>query len=120
VEQSLNERAYAVIDVLLRVAKETGAAPAHVALAWVIGRPGVSSTIIGARTLQQLEANLAALDVKLAPEHLADLDEVSRPTLSFPAGFLEAAPVFMHGGLTVNGVTAPPWPLAPGPGSRRY
>jgi diketogulonate reductase-like aldo/keto reductase len=91
-----------------------------VALAWVSGRPGVASTIIGARTLQQLEQNLGALDVKLAPEHLAALDEVSRPALDFPAGFLQNAPMFMHGGLTVNGVAAPPWPLAPGPDAPRY
>lgn len=120
VESSLNERAYAVIDVLLRVAKAADASPAHVALAWVRSRPGVSSTIIGARTLAQLDDNLGALDVRLAPEHLAALDEVSKPSLSFPAAFLEMAPVFMHGGLTVNGVTAPPWPLAPRPDSPRY
>ena len=120
VESSLNERAYSVIDVLQRVAKELDASPAHVALAWVSSRPGVSSTIIGARTLQQLEDNLGALEVKLTPGQLATLDEVSRPTLNFPAGFLEIAPVFMHGGLTVNGVTAPPWPLAPKPDAQRY
>jgi aryl-alcohol dehydrogenase-like predicted oxidoreductase len=119
VESHLGERAYSVVDVLLRVAKELGASPAHAALAWVSGRPGVSSTIIGARTLQQLEDNLGALNVKLTPAQLSALDDVSRPALNFPAGFLENAPMFMHGGLTVNGVTAPPWPLAPRPGARR-
>jgi aryl-alcohol dehydrogenase-like predicted oxidoreductase len=120
VEANLNERAYAVIDVVLRVAKELGASPAHVALAWVRSRPGVSSVIIGARTLQQLDDNLGALEVKLSPAQLAALDEASRPTLDFPAGFLASAPMFMHGGLTVNGVAAPPWPLAPKPGAARY
>lgn len=120
VESNLGERAYAVVDVLVRVAKELGASPAHVALAWVAGRPGVSSTIIGARTLEQLEQNLGALDVKLSPQQVAALDEVSRPTLPFPIGFLQGAPVFMHGGLTVNGVTAPPWPLAPKADAARY
>jgi aryl-alcohol dehydrogenase-like predicted oxidoreductase len=120
VEQNLNERAYAVIDVVVRVAQEAGATPAHVALAWVRSRPGVSSTIIGARTLQQLEDNLGALEVKLAPAQLAALDAASKPALGFPAGFLEMAPVFMHGGLTVNGVSAEPWPLAPKEGAPRY
>jgi aryl-alcohol dehydrogenase-like predicted oxidoreductase len=120
VESSLDERAYTVIDVLLRVAKELRASPAHVALAWVNGRAGVSSTIIGARTLQQLEDNLGALDVKLSSEQVAALEEASKPTLSFPAPFLENAPMFMHGGLTVKGVTAPPWPFAPKPGAPRY
>jgi aryl-alcohol dehydrogenase-like predicted oxidoreductase len=120
VEGNLTERAYSIIDVLQRVAKELGTSAAHVALAWVQSRPGVSSTIIGARTLQQLEDNVAALDVKLTPEQVAALDEVSRPALNFPAGFLQGAPTFMHGGLTVNGVTAPPWPMAPKPGAQRY
>ncbi len=83
------------------------------ALAWVQGRPGVTSTIIGARTLEQLDDNLGALDVKLTPEQVAALDEVSKPTLNFPAGFLQNAPVFMHGGITINGVAAPVSPLAP-------
>lgn len=120
VESVLGERAYAVVDVLVRVAGEVGATPAEVALAWVQGRPGVASTIIGARTEKQLDENLKALEVKLGPEHLAALDEVSRPTLDFPAGFLENAATFMHGGLTVNGVTAPPWPFGPKPDSPRY
>lgn len=120
VEANLNERAYAVVDVLVRIARELHTTPARVALAWVIARPGVSSTIVGARTLEQLDQNLGALEVTLGPAQLAALDEVSRPALPFPAGFLEGAPVFMHGGLTVNGVSAPPWPLAPKPGGTRY
>ncbi|HET6413294.1 MAG TPA: aldo/keto reductase [Anaeromyxobacter sp.] len=113
VESSLNDRAYSVIDAVKRIARELGATPAQVSLAWVKSRPGVSSPILGARTLEQLEDNLGALKVQLSPEQAATLDEVSRPSLNFPAGFLQNAPMFMHGGLTVNGVTAPPWPLAP-------
>lgn len=120
VESALGEHAYGVIDVLLRVARELGTSPAHVALAWVIGQPGVTSTILGARTLEQLDDNLGALDVRLSPEHVAALDQVSQPTLDFPAGFLQGAPVFMHGGLTVNGVSAPTNPLAPKADSPRY
>lgn len=120
VEGSLDERAYRVIDVLRRIADELSTSPAQVALAWVRDRPGVSSVIIGARTPQQLESNLAAVDLKLRPEQAAALDEVSRPALDFPAAFLQNAPMFMHGGLTVNGVTAPPWPFAPRPGTPRY
>jgi aryl-alcohol dehydrogenase-like predicted oxidoreductase len=120
VESNLNERTYSVLDVLQRVAKEAGTTPAHVALAWVQGRPGVSSTIIGARTLEQLESNLGALEVKLTAEQVAALDAVSQPSLNFPAGFLQGAPTFMHGGLTVNGVTAPPLPWAPKSDAERY
>ncbi|HYO52370.1 aldo/keto reductase [Archangium sp.] len=120
VEAHLGERAYAIIDVLLRVAKEVYSTPARVALAWVQNRPGVTSTIIGARTLEQLENNLGALELKLTPAHLAALDEVSKPVLNFPAGFLQGATTFMHGGLTVNGVSAPPLPWAPKSDAERY
>lgn len=112
-ENSLNEKTYALLDVLQRVAKEQDTTVARVALAWVQGRPGVTSTILGARTLEQLDNNLGALDVTLKPEQLKALDEASKPKLDFPADFLQGAPVFMHGGVTVNGVSAPVWPLAP-------
>jgi aryl-alcohol dehydrogenase-like predicted oxidoreductase len=111
VESALNEQTYRVLDVLKKVAGELDVPPAHVALAWVQSRPGVCSTIIGARTHEQLEQNLAALDVRLRPEQLTALDEVSRPALNFPAEFLERAGSFMHGGLTVNGDAAPPSPV---------
>ena len=116
----LNERGYAIIDALLAIAKEIDASPAAVALAWVQGRAGVSSTIIGARRLDQLEQNLSALDVTLAPAHVATLDRLSAPTLSFPAGMLRAASMIAHGGATVNGEVSQPWPLAPKSDAERY
>ncbi|MCP3136398.1 aldo/keto reductase [Pyxidicoccus xibeiensis] len=119
-EGSLNEKTYGIIDVLQRVAKEQDTTVARVALAWVQGRPGVTSTILGARTLEQLDNNLGALDVHLTPAQVKALDDASTPTLNFPAGFLQGAPVFMHGGLTVNGVTAPPWPMAPKSDKERW
>ena len=85
--------------------------PAAVALAWVQARPGVVSTIIGARRLDQLDANLAALDLALAPEHVQALDAVSAPVLNFPAAFLKGAISFMHNGLTVNGAPSEALPL---------
>ncbi|MGZ3461801.1 MAG: aldo/keto reductase, partial [Archangium sp.] len=120
VEANLTERAYTVIDVLQRVAREQNTTPARVALAWVQNRPGVTATLLGARTLEQLENNLGALDVKLTPAQVAALEEVSKPTLDFPAGFIQGAPLFMHGGLTVNGITAPPSPQAPRSDQERY
>ena len=50
---------------------------AEVALAWVTNRPGVTSTILGARTLEQLDDNLASVDVTLSDEEIAPLDEAS-------------------------------------------
>ena len=109
----LNERTYAIIDELIRIGRELAASPASVALAWVQSRPGVASTIIGARRIDQLEQNLAALDVTLSLAHLAALNAVSEPSLNFPGGMLRFVTMFTHGGMTVNGVTAPDWPLAP-------
>ena len=82
------------------------------ALAWVQSRPGVASTIIGARRLDQLDANLAALDLRLPPEHVEALDAVSAPVLNFPGGVPGRGDVsFMHNGLTVNGVPSEALPL---------
>jgi len=63
------------------------------------------------RRLDQLDANLGALDLRLAPEHVQALDAASAPVLNFPAAFLNGAINFMHNGLTVNGVHSEPLPL---------
>jgi aryl-alcohol dehydrogenase-like predicted oxidoreductase len=119
-EQHLNEKTYALLDVLQRVAKECESTVPRVAISWVQHRPGVASTIIGARTMEQLENNLGALDVKLSPAHVKALDDASAPTLSFPMGFLSMAPMFMHGGLTVNGITGMTNPRGPKPDAKRW
>ncbi len=116
----LTERTFEIIDTLVRVAEEHQTTPAAVALAWVQARPGVDSTIIGARTMDQLESNLAALDVHMAPAQSAALDEVSVPTLGFPIPFLQAAHHFMHGGATVDGVASVAFPMAPKGDDERY
>ena len=107
----LNERVFVIIDEVIRIAKESGVSPASVALAWVMSRPGVASTIIGARTVEQLEQNLAAADFMPTPEQIAALDRVSPPTLNFPARFLESANSFIHAGATVNGQPSQLLPL---------
>ena len=89
-------------------------------MAWEQGRPGVESTIIGARTMSQLESNLAALSVTLDEAQREALDKVSMPTLGFPIPFLEMAHNFMHAGATVDGVSSEPLPLAPVSDEERY
>ena len=116
----LNDRTYAIIDVLGRISSQLETTPAGVALAWVMARPGVASTIIGARRLDQLEQNLAAADLTLSPEQISALDRVSEPTLNFPAGFLRMTNSFMHAGATVNNEPSqllPLWTEAP---AKRY
>lgn len=102
----LDEKSYVVIDELERIAKELDTTVARVALAWVQARPTVSSTIIGARTLAQLDDNLKALEVKLTPEQTAALDAATKPTLNFPADFVELARNIQAGGTTINGKTS--------------
>ncbi|MCW2615487.1 MAG: aldo/keto reductase [Frankiales bacterium] len=72
-------RTWDVLEAVQDVAEARGASMAQVALAWVRDRPGVSSVILGARTLGQLEANLAAADVVLTQDETARLDAVSDP-----------------------------------------
>jgi aryl-alcohol dehydrogenase-like predicted oxidoreductase len=120
VTQFLDERTFAIIDELLQVARTHNTTAAAVALAWVQRRPGVASTIIGARRIDQLEQNLAALDIVLSAEEVATLDKLSQPALNFPANFLRAANMFMHAGSTVNGEKSIVWPLAPKSDAERY
>jgi aryl-alcohol dehydrogenase-like predicted oxidoreductase len=105
------ERDWAVIDAVAQVAEQVGVSAAEVALAWVRSRPAVVSTLVGARTVEQLRANLASLDTDLAPEHLAALDEASTPSLDFPAAINAGpAPLLGFGGASVDGVRLPTWP----------
>jgi aryl-alcohol dehydrogenase-like predicted oxidoreductase len=71
-----------------QVAREIGVSSAQVALAWTLLHPAVTSTILGARTLEQLTDNLAALDVDLAPEQIETLDAASRIDMGFPHDLL--------------------------------
>jgi aryl-alcohol dehydrogenase-like predicted oxidoreductase len=114
----LNETVYKVIDQLLEVAKELDTSPARVALAWVMSSPGVTSTIVGARTMEQLDQNLGALEVKLTDAQRAKLSEASKPSLNFPAEMLKMTPALMHPDLTVNGEHAARIPYSPGPNDK--
>ncbi len=117
----LNENTYRLVDELNTVAKELNSSAARVALAWVQAQPGVTSSIFGARTLKQLDDNIAALDLKLKPEHFKRLDELSKPQLNFPYDFVKTtAGPFSMSGTTVNGQTAAVNPLAPKSDSERY
>jgi aryl-alcohol dehydrogenase-like predicted oxidoreductase len=71
------ERNWRVVDALRRVADEAGESPARVALAWVVGRPGVTSTLMGVSRAEQLSDNVAALGVSLSAAHRAALDAAS-------------------------------------------
>jgi aryl-alcohol dehydrogenase-like predicted oxidoreductase len=78
------ERAFDVLDVLGIVARRRGASVAQTALAWVLAQPALTSVIIGARNLKQLEDNLQASDLTLDADDLKALDEVSRLAPEYP------------------------------------
>jgi aryl-alcohol dehydrogenase (NADP+) len=73
------ERTWDVIETVERIAGERGVSMAQVALAWVHDRPQVTSVILGARTLEQLEDNLAAAGLHLTADETAALDAASDP-----------------------------------------
>jgi aryl-alcohol dehydrogenase-like predicted oxidoreductase len=71
-------RNWAIVDVVRKVANESGETPARIALAWVIGRPGIATTLIGVSNMKQLNENISALDVALSSGHLGALDQISQ------------------------------------------
>ena len=112
----VKERTLRIIDTLARVAERRDTTSARVALAWVLRQPGITSAIVGARTLPQLKENLAALDVGLSDEDLGELDAVSRPPRNFAAGTTENMLPVAYPGLTIDGRHFPrnQWSLQPG------
>ena len=79
-----DERNLAVLDVVNTLAREHNCSVAQVAIAWVIAKPFISSTIIGPRTVAQTDDNLAAAEVKLSPDEIAALDDVSAYAAALP------------------------------------
>ncbi len=73
------DRNWTIVEAVRDVAKEMDQSPARVALAWVIGRPGVSSALMGISRPAQIADNATALDIHLTPQHRARLDTVSAP-----------------------------------------
>jgi aryl-alcohol dehydrogenase-like predicted oxidoreductase len=88
------ERTWRILEVVARVAERRGSGTtgAQVAINWLFQRPAMTSVILGARTLAQLQDNLGAADWDLSDEEVRELDEVSDPGLpEYPYGFIEDA-----------------------------
>jgi aryl-alcohol dehydrogenase-like predicted oxidoreductase len=116
----LNDKTYAIVDELGIIAKAHGSTVARIALSWVQAQPGVTSTIIGARRLAQLEDNLKALEIKLSAEELGRLDALTKPKLGFPQSMQPWFPAIHNGGTTVNGVSAALSPFGVQKGDKVY
>ncbi len=82
--QMPDEYLYQVVNALDEVAKETGKTVPQIALAWVLSRPTISTVIIGARSEEQLKANLGSVGWKLTPDQIAKLDAASKVNLPYP------------------------------------
>ncbi|MDE2319217.1 MAG: aldo/keto reductase [Rhodospirillales bacterium] len=78
------ERADACIEVMREIGLANGVSVARVALAWLLAKPHVTSIIIGAKTIEQLDDNLAAAELVLLPEEVAKLDAVSELPPEYP------------------------------------
>jgi aryl-alcohol dehydrogenase-like predicted oxidoreductase len=88
-ERRGTDRTWDIVAEVEKVADARGVSMAEVALAWVTDRPGVTSTILGARTVEQLEANLRSDDLRLDDDERRRLDEVSEVGVGdYPYGAL--------------------------------
>ena len=83
-----SDRGWRTIDALKAMAKERETTPSAVALAWLLAKPAVTSVIFGARSVEQLDDNLKAADVKLSAEDVQKLDDASAFKLGYPYEFL--------------------------------
>jgi aryl-alcohol dehydrogenase-like predicted oxidoreductase len=92
------ERLWRIVDTLVEVGKERGVSGAQVALAWLLGRPGVTSLVIGGRTEEQFADNVAAADLRLTDEERGRLDAVSQLPLTYP---------YWHQAITANDRLSP-------------
>ena len=83
------DRAYDVIDVMREIGDAKGVSVARIALAWLLHQPVVTSVIVGAKSVEQLDDNLAATTVELSAEELMRLDEVSALPAEYPGWMIE-------------------------------
>ncbi|MEO0493384.1 MAG: aldo/keto reductase [Actinomycetota bacterium] len=84
------DRTWSILDVVGEIARDHERPMGHVAIAWLLSRPGVSSVLLGARTLEQLIDNLGAVDLVLAPAEIDRLTSATAPGLApYPYGMIE-------------------------------
>ena len=116
----LTDKTYALLDELEAIAKNHDATVARVSLAWVAQQAGVASTIVGARTLAQLQDNIGAADITLTQAELDRLGDLTKPTFTFPQSLAPYFPAVHHGGASVNGLYADPSPVSVQWGDKPY
>lgn len=91
----LRDRNYEIVDVVTAEAEQLGVSPIAYSLAWNLAQPGVVAPIIGPKSVQQLEDNVAALDVTIPAESIERVNQASRPNLPYPQNFyVQLRPAF--------------------------
>jgi aryl-alcohol dehydrogenase-like predicted oxidoreductase len=83
------EKGYAVVELLRGIAARHGATPAQVAITWILTRDFITTVLLGARTMDQLEDNLCAAGLTLSAEEIDRLDELTRPAALYPGYMLD-------------------------------
>jgi aryl-alcohol dehydrogenase-like predicted oxidoreductase len=82
------ERNWNILAAVQKIADRMGTTASAVSLAWLLAKPETTSLIVGARTMQQLEDNVKALDTKLTADDMKELDAVSKPDWGYPYSFI--------------------------------
>ncbi len=116
----LIESTYALLDVLKEIADEHNATTAQVSLNWVQSNHAITSTIIGAKRLSQLEDNLGSLDFELSDEQRDRIEACCPFDKHFPHNFLEKIAPAIQNGTSVNGQASELWGLSPKDDSERF
>jgi aryl-alcohol dehydrogenase-like predicted oxidoreductase len=82
------ERTWKILDAMAPIAKAHGCSAARISLAWLLAKPVVTSVILGAKRLDQLQDNIAAMELELTEEEIKRLDEVSTLSPEYPGWML--------------------------------
>lgn len=120
ISPELPEKTYQVIEQLTAIAKDRNVPVSAVAIAWVMHQKGVASTLLGARTLEQLKQNIKASELKLSIEELQALNKLSVPELPFPHNLLNGTADLLQAGTTVNGIKSNVAKILPQNDNERY
>jgi aryl-alcohol dehydrogenase-like predicted oxidoreductase len=83
------EKAYDIIDVMIKMGKSHNVSAARIALAWMLRKPGITSIIIGAKRKEQLLDNIAATELVLSEKEIQELDTVSDLSPEYPGWMIE-------------------------------
>jgi aryl-alcohol dehydrogenase-like predicted oxidoreductase len=104
--RAMSDRNHSIVTVVQEEAQKLNVTPIALSLAWNLSRPGIVAPIIGPKSVQQLNDNLAALDVELPAESIRRIDEASEPRLGYPHDMMRMMRQMAAAGVTVNTAAA--------------